>query len=228
MGILINPYTFQVSRTDYTDDFSTDNGWVDNSGTYTYQSGYLQLNSNTGIIVLDLEDSNVFGAGNLLSNTENYFEYGFNIISESGADNEQMNGFSTVDETGGKTTSQAWLGACSLIGYGVTPSANGMYIESTASGNVPVAGGSSSLAAYNWSTGNFRIKQRRLSATTCSVEIWDSTGTVLRGTSGSHTILSSEGNDLKYCKFMVYAASASVYAIQIPDIIINNGASTPP
>ena len=227
MGILINPYTFVVSRTSYTDDFSSNNGWVDNSGTYTYQSGFLQLNSNTGIIVLDLEDSDVFGTGNLLSNTENYFEYGFNIVSESGADNEQMNGFSTVNQTGGKTTSQAWLGTCSLIGYGVTPSANGMYIESTASGNVPVAG-QGTQAAYDWSTGNFRIKQRRLSATTCSVEIWNSDGTVLRATSGSHTILSSEGNNLKYCKFMVYAASASVYAITIPDIIINNGESTPP
>ena len=38
MGILINPYTFVVSRTSYTDDFSSDNGWVDNSGSYTYQS----------------------------------------------------------------------------------------------------------------------------------------------------------------------------------------------
>ena len=227
MGILINPYTFVVSRTSYTDDFSSDNGWVDNSGSYTYQSGFLQLNSNTGIIVLDLEDSDVFGTGNLLSNTENYFEYGFNIVSESGADNEQMNGFSTVNQTGGKTTSQAWLGTCSLIGYGVTPSANGMYIESTASGNVPVAG-QGTQAARDWSTGNFRIKQRRLSATTCSVEIWNSDGSSKLAESGSHTILSSEGNNLKYCKFMVYAASESVYAITIPDIIIKNGESTPP
>tara|TARA_R110002167_G_scaffold21314_4_gene77673 strand:+ start:292 stop:972 length:681 start_codon:yes stop_codon:yes gene_type:complete len=225
MGFIINSSRFAVVATDsYTTDFSSNDGWV-GTGTYSYNaSGYLAMQHGTGAIVIDLEDADVFGTGNLLSNTKNYFEFAFDIKGESGADNEQMNGFSSANQTADRNTSQAWFGCSSLIGYGVSPAANGMYVESTASGAVSVAG-QGLLAAYNWSTGNFRIKIRRLSATTCSVQIWNEAGDTKLGDSGTHTILSGEGNNLKYCKFLTYPAASSAYTIEVPDLIIRNGVS---
>ena len=223
MGFLINSSRFAIVATDsYTTDFSSNDGWV-GTGTYSYSaSGHLQLSSNAGAIVIDLEDSDVFGAGNLLSNTKNYFEYGYNF-SASGADNEQMNGFSTVNQTGGRTTSQAYFGCCSLLKYS-DPAQNGMYIEATSSGNVPVAG-NGTLCQLNWANGYYRIKQRRLSATTCSVQIWNEAGDTKLADSGTHTILSGEGNDLKYIKFLTYNGSASVYGVNITDLTVRNGVS---
>ncbi len=221
---IMNPYRFTVAGISYTTDFSSDDGWV-GTGTYSYSgSGYLQLTSNAGAIVIDLEDADVFGSGNLLSDTLHYTEYQFSVVSESGVDNEHMMGFSTVNQTGDRGTSQAWFGMSSLIGYSPAPSANGFYVESTASGNVPVAG-QGTLASYQMAAGTtYMIKLRRLSATTASVEIYNTDGSTQHASSGSHTILSGEGNSLKYIKFLTYAA-ASTYSYRILDLTVRSGVS---
>lgn len=223
---ITNPYRFAGTGADheYITDLSTNDGWA-GTGTYSYVTNYLQLSSNAGAIVIDLEDADVFGTGNLLSDTTHYTEYQFRVVSVGGADNEHMMGFSTVNQTGGRTTSQAWFGMASLIGYAPSPAQNGMYVESTASGNVPVAGGGTKAAYQMVSSTTYMIKLRRLTSTTASVEIWNSAGTTQHATSGTHTILSTEGNSLKYIKFLTYNSASSSYSYQIHDITVRSGVS---
>jgi len=217
-----------VIGTSYLDDFTSNNGWVDNSGSYTYSgSGYLNLASNAGTISFDMQDSQAFGAGNNVSNEAFYLEFQVEINSESGADNENMYGFSD-NQSNGYNTSQAWAGVSTLIGYAPSPGANGIFVESTASGNVPVAG-QGTLAGYQQAVGNYyRYKIRRVSATVMTAEIWNDNKSSLLGTSGNHTILSSEGNDLRYCKCLTYDGSASNYVYRVHDLIIYNNVSEIP